>query len=92
MITIIPFLDRLNELILNPIILLLFAVSTVYFIYGVINFIRLEAGDSKKKEALNAIIWGIVGMLVMFSAYGLISFVINTFGVEKTPATDYLKL
>lgn len=92
MITIVPFLDKVNQLILNPLILLLFALSSAYFVYGVINFIRLEPGDAKKKEALNAIIWGLVGMLVMFSARGLISFVLNTFGVQNPEATGYLKL
>lgn len=91
MITIIPFLDRVSELILNPIISLLFALSFVYFIYGIINFIRLEPGDSKKTEARDAIIWGLVGMLVMFSTYGLISFVLNTFGIQPAEVTPYLQ-
>ena len=90
--TIVPFLYRVNEFILNPIILLLFALSSVYFVYGIITFIRLEPGDAKKVEARTAIIWGIVGMLVMFSAKGLISFTLNTFGVASTDAPTNIGL
>lgn len=89
--TIVPFLYKVNNLILNPIILLLFAVSTVYFIYGIITFISLEPGDSKRKEARNSIIWGIVGMLVMFSVYGLIGFVFDTFGITNPEASNFLQ-
>ncbi len=79
------FLQNVDAEILNPIILLLFAVATVYFIYGIVEYLRLEPSDSKKVEARDAIIWGLVGMLIMFSVYGIISFVLNTFGV--TPNT-----
>ena len=80
--TIVPFLHRVSDLILNPIILLLFAVSFVYFIYGVIKFLSHEAGDKTREEARSAIIWGIVGMVIMFSVYGIIGFVLNTFDIQ----------
>jgi hypothetical protein len=80
--TINSFLDKVDSLVLNPIILLLFAVATVYFIYGVIKYLSLDPSDSKKGEARSAIIWGLVGMIIMFSVYGIISFVLSTFGVQ----------
>ena len=89
--TIVPFLYKINNLILNPIILLLFGIAFVYFIYGIITFISLEPGDSKKKDARSSIIWGIVGMLVMFSVYGLIGFVFDTFGITNPQAIDFLQ-
>lgn len=90
--TIVPFLGKVNALILNPLILLLFAIAFVYFIYGVITFIKLEPGDSKKKEALNSIIWGIVGMLIMFSVYGIIRFILDSFGVQNQTVENYLPI
>ncbi len=89
--TIVPFLYRVNNLILNPIILLMFGVSFVYFIYGIIRFLSVDAGDkgSSRIEARNSIMWGIIGMTVMFSVYGLIRFVLATFGVgaNQIPTT-----
>ena len=77
------FLDKVDALILNPIILLLFAVATVYFIYGIVKYLSLDPSDSKRGEARSSIIWGLVGMIIMFSVYGLISFVLSTFGVSS---------
>lgn len=84
MITIAPFLNKVNAFILNPIIYLLFAVSFVYFSYGVVRFLTLDASDGKRKEARDAILWGIVGMVIMFSVYGLIRFVLATFGIDQS--------
>ncbi|HBD25050.1 MAG: hypothetical protein A2566_01625 [Candidatus Zambryskibacteria bacterium RIFOXYD1_FULL_40_13] len=89
--TIATFLNRVNELILNPLIVLAFGLSFVYFTYGIVKFLRLEAGDKSRKEAQDAILWGIVGMVIMFSVYGIIKFVLATFGVTANPgAGQYL--
>lgn len=79
-----PFLFKVNQYILNPIILLLFGLSFAYFTYGVIKFISSDAGDkgSARIEARNSILWGMVGMLIMFSVYGIIKFVLATFGIS----------
>ena len=84
--TITNFLYKVNFYILNPIIMLLFALAFVYFIYGVIKFLRSSTGDkgTERIEARNSIFWGIVGMFVMFSVYALIKFVLATFGITPT--------
>lgn len=84
MITIVPFLNKVNDMILNPIILLLFAISFLYFVYGIVKFLNLDVADTSRKDAKNAIIWGIVGMLIMFSVYGIINFVLTTFGIPTS--------
>lgn len=79
--TIIPFLNRLNNLILNPIIGLAFTVSFAYFIYGIYRFLSVDVEDSSRKESKDAILYGMIGMVIMFSVYGLIQFVLSTFGI-----------
>ena len=83
-ITIVPFLRNVNRLILNPLILLAFAISFVLFIYGVVRYLSLDAADSKRKEAQNSILWGIVGMVIMFSVYGIINLILGTFGISTS--------
>ncbi len=82
--TINEFLNRVNSLILNPIILLLFALAVVYFVYSVIRFLSVDADDkgTGRIEARNAVMWSIVGMVIMVSVYGLIRFVLATFGIS----------
>ena len=82
--TIVSFLSRVSDAILNPIILLLSAVAFLYFVYGVVRYLKTDVADSGREEARNAIIWGIVGMIIMFSVYGLINFVLATFGIPPT--------
>jgi hypothetical protein len=94
--TIVPFLNRVNQVILNPLILLAFSVAFLYFFYGFVKYLSLEAGDKSRDEARNAIMWGIVGMVIMFSVYGIIKFVLATFGITPgdidPTATQYLHL
>lgn len=85
--TISAFLDKVSDLILNPLILLVFALSFVYFIYGIVKFISLEDGDKAKVDARTAILWGMFGMIVMFSVYGLIKFVLATFGIDTNDSS-----
>ena len=80
------FLNKVDNFILNPIILLLFAVSFVYFLYGIVKFLRAEPDDkgTTRTESRNAIMWGLIGMLIMFSVYGIIRFVLGTFGISPS--------
>ena len=79
--TIVDFLNKVNNLILNPVILLLFALSFVYFLYGIVKFLKSEADDkgTSRAEARKSILWGIVGMFVMASVYGILALLDNTF-------------
>lgn len=88
------FLDKFNYYILNPIIILLFALAFLYFIYGVIRFLSSDAGDkgSGRIEARNAILWGLVGMFIMFSVYGIIRLLLESFGISPGIETrPYIK-
>ena len=84
--TIDEFLRRVDALIINPLILLLIGLSFVYFIYSVIRFLSIDAGDKggKRVEARNSILWALVGMLIMFSVYGIIKLVVDTFGIRHS--------
>ena len=81
--TIVPFLNRVNDVILNPLILLAFSLAFLYFFYGIVKFLSLDGGDKTRKEAQDAILYGIIGMVIMFSVYGIIKFVLATFGIAE---------
>ena len=94
--TIVPFLNRVNDLILNPLIFLAFGLSFVYFLYSIVKFLSMDADNKSRVETRNAIMWGIVGMVIMFSVYGIIQFILTTFGVSGADigpnAGQYIKL
>ncbi len=78
-------IDNLNTQIIAPIILLLFVLSLVVFFWGVVDFIRGAENEVARKAGKDHMIWGIVGIFIMVSAWGIILIALNSFGV--TPPT-----
>ncbi len=59
---------------------ILFALALMYFLLGVIKFIR-SAGDEKERaEAKRIIFSGLIGLAVMVSIWGLVAVVAGSFG------------
>jgi len=62
-------------------ILLLIAVFII--IWGIFQFI-LNAGDEEaRKSGRSKILWGIVGVFLMLSVWGLINILVNTINVDR---------
>lgn len=77
------FLGSVVVQIINPIILLLSAGAFVVFLWGVFEFIR-DAGDTGGREKGRlAIFWGLIGLVIIFGAYGIINLALGTFGINK---------
>lgn len=77
------FLGRINQAIINPIIYLLFAVAFVFFFWGLVQVVRgsKEGGEDFQKGKQN-ILYGLIGFVIMFGVYGIINFVLGTFGIS----------
>lgn len=84
--TITSLLGKIANLILNPLIVLGFAVATIYFFYAVIQLIQ-NSDSTNLSKARNNVIYGIVGLVVMFSVYGILHFTLDTFNINNRPAT-----
>ncbi|MEK7157890.1 MAG: hypothetical protein AAB688_02305 [Patescibacteria group bacterium] len=69
---------NIQRFILTPLIYLIFALALLIFLYGVFEFIKNSDDAEERKKGGQHILWGIVGMAIMFSAYGIINFVLNT--------------
>lgn len=69
-------------LLSNAVVPLLFAGALAVFVFGVVKFI----GNSDSKEqgkGKDFMIWGIVGLFVMISVWGLVNVLNVTFGVRN---------
>ena len=80
-----PLLNKINEFILNPIIGLAFAIASIVFFIGLFQFIRSASADSDREVGKKKIMYGLIGMFIMASAYGIIHIVIGTFGIPNPP-------
>ena len=72
--------NRIATKILSPIIVLLFGIAMVILLWGIIQYVIGAQGDSNKlKQGRNVIIYGIIGMTIMASAWGLVRMLCNFF-------------
>jgi len=78
------------SIINNVLVPLLFAVAFIVFIYGVFKYFILGGADESSRESGRALIlWGLVGFFVMFSVWGLVNILINTFGINSSIRPAY---
>jgi zinc transporter ZupT len=71
-------LDPIINNIVNPVVWLMFGVAVVYFTYGVLKMVIKGSDETARSESKQSILWGLIGMLIMLSAWGIIYVVANT--------------
>lgn len=83
------FIGRISTNILNPLILLMFGLATLYFIYGVLQYIWNPDNAEARETGRQSMIWGVVGMFIMVSVFGIMRFLISSSGADAT-LMDYV--
>jgi uncharacterized membrane protein YbhN (UPF0104 family) len=76
------FLDKLNDVIIYPLITFLMAVALIVFLYGCFEFIMHAGDQAARSKGKQHILWGLVGFVVMVSAYAILSIAVGTIGVQ----------
>lgn len=67
--------------IINPLIAILFTAAVVVFFWGLIQFIRSNDADGKS-SGKEHMIWGVVGIFIMLSAYAILKLFTSSFGIS----------
>ncbi len=75
------FLAKVDAQIINPLILLLFALALAYFLYGVFEFIANWNNDEKKTSGKSHMLWGIIGLTIMMGVWFLLGVILDTLGI-----------
>lgn len=75
-------LKKINKYILNPVIVLLFTLALVVFIFGVMQYLLNPVNDEERERGQSHILWGIVGMAIMVSVWGIMTIIVNTLGID----------
>jgi hypothetical protein len=73
---------KIYTYILNPIIAVLFVVATAYFLIGLIRYFIPQGSDTDRQTGQRHMVWGLVGMFLMISVFGIMRIIVNTFGVN----------
>jgi len=63
---------------------LLFAAAFFYFLWGVFQYVRAAGDEEARKVGQSHIIYGVIGLAVMASVYGLVNFLTGTAKLSGT--------
>ena len=75
-------IDRFVDLIVDPAILVIFTFGFFLFIWGLVQFLwNLDEGG-ENASGKQHMLWGIVGMLIMVSVFGILNIIDNTLGLN----------
>ena len=72
---------------LNTATLLILAAAVVVFLWGVMQFVMSAGDDEARAKCRNHIIWGVIGIFVMVSLWGLVNFFAGSTALTPTAGT-----
>jgi hypothetical protein len=72
--------------ILNTVVVpVIFAFAFAAFFWGVVNYFFLHGDEEgKREEGRKFILWGILGMVVLFSVWGFVNIMLSTLGIAPS--------
>lgn len=82
--SILDILIWLKCIIGAAIIPLIFTLAFLYFLWGMVMFIKGADDVKKREESKKFIYWGIIGLTVMVAVWGIVQIVTSTFGLGNT--------
>jgi hypothetical protein len=79
------FLNKLNDAVIFPLIILLLAAAFLLFLYGGLKFILNPQDLKEQSEGRSHMLYGIIGLVVMTSAAAILAIAAGTFGISTDP-------
>ena len=77
------FVAKFNEIILFPLIALLSAVAFLVFLWGCAQYFINATNEPARQQGVKHITFGIIGLVVMLSAFAILGIATSTFGLDK---------
>ena len=76
------FILKVQDAILTPIITLLALGAFVMFAWGIVVFIAGAEDEEKRKTGQQHMLWGIIGLVIIFGANAIVSILKATVGAN----------
>ncbi len=70
--------------VIDVIIPLLITFAVLMLMWGIVQFITAAGDEEKRKKGKELIIYGIIGLFVMVSIWGLVGVLTGTFGLSQS--------
>lgn len=77
------FVDKINEVILFPLITFMIALALLVFLYGAFEYVKDANNEEGRQKGARHLLYGTIGMLVMLSAMALLRIAAGTFGLQS---------
>ncbi len=74
---IVPALD-------GTVVPLLYALAFFFFLYGVVRYFFIE-GEEAKEQGRAFAMWGLIGLVVLFTVWGFVRLLLHSFLEPTTP-------
>jgi len=74
-------LARIESAILFPLMTLMMAVALLVFLWGMYEYVLNADDESARSTGKQHMMYGIIGLLVMISALGILKIAAGTFGI-----------
>lgn len=75
------FILKLLSAVVDPIISLISLAAFIMFVWGVVEYIQGAADAEKRKTGQQHIIWGLIGLAILFGARSIVVILMHTLGV-----------
>jgi len=74
-------MDKIVDSIINPLILVIFAAGVFMFTWGLVIFLLNMNSPDKRSEGVQHMIYGVLGIFIMASVFGILGIIKSTFGI-----------
>ena len=71
-------ISKIGVNILTPLVWVFFGLATIYFLWGVFEFIRDYDNPEARGKGAQHMLWGVIGMFIMFSVFGIMNLIGET--------------
>lgn len=69
--------------ILDMVLPIIIAIAVITFLWGVVGYMTAGADEEKRGQSRNLMIYGVIGLFVMVSIWGLVAVFGRTFGIGQ---------
>lgn len=76
------FLAKIESAVLFPLMALMMAVALLVFMWGLYEYVLGADDDSARAKGREHMVYGIIGLFILISAYSILKIAAGTFGLS----------
>jgi len=74
----VSIMSKIINAIVVPLVSGLFVLAVLIFVWGIFRFVIGSGDPTARKQGQEHMLWGVIGMAIMVSVYGIIRVIANT--------------